>query len=95
LKEYKSKLVLFPLHAKKPKTGEATKEEQSKAAQQSTVLPLKARVHRVETVNKSAIDTKTSVYATLRKARTDARLVGVRAKRKAEKEAAAAATKKD
>ena len=31
LKEYKSKLILFPLNAKKPGKGEATAEEISKA----------------------------------------------------------------
>ena len=96
LKEYRSKLVLFPKNAKKPVAGEASAEEVAKAQQQtgSSVLPLRERAFRVETVNKSDIDTKTSVVSVLRKARTDARLVGVRAKRKAEKEAQAAATAK-
>jgi len=91
LKEYKSKLVLFPVNQKKPKTGEATKEEQAKVQQQTgTLLPIVERAARVETINKSEVDSKTSVYTTLRKARSDAKYVGVRAKRKAEKDAAAA-----
>eukprot|EP01118_Nematostelium_gracile_P009409 TRINITY_DN3170_c0_g1_i1.p1 TRINITY_DN3170_c0_g1~~TRINITY_DN3170_c0_g1_i1.p1 ORF type:complete len:212 (+),score=64.33 TRINITY_DN3170_c0_g1_i1:72-707(+) len=96
LKEYKSKLVLFPRNDKKPKAGEAKPDE--KVQQQvGTVLPLKSKVNKQATVKISTIDTKTSAYAQLRKARTDARLVGVRAKRqkeKAEKAAAEAAKAK-
>jgi large subunit ribosomal protein L13e len=43
LKEYKSKLILFPLNSKKPKTGEAKPEEISKATQLAgNVMPVKA-----------------------------------------------------
>jgi len=93
LKEYKSKLVLFPREHKKPKTGEVAATE--KVQQQTgVVLPIKPRLLKQETVKLSSIDTKYSAYATLRKARTDARLIGVRAKRKKakdEKEASEAA----
>jgi hypothetical protein len=42
LKEYKSKLILFPLNSKKPKKGEATPEEISKATQLAgQVMPVK------------------------------------------------------
>ena len=42
LKEYKSKLILFPLNSKKPKKGEATPEEISKAVQLAgQVMPVK------------------------------------------------------
>ena len=42
LKEYKSKLILFPLNAKKPKKGDATEEEISKATQiAGEVMPVK------------------------------------------------------
>merc|ERR1712212_937711 len=41
LKEYKSKLILFPLTAKKPRKGEATAEELSKAVQLAgAVMPV-------------------------------------------------------
>merc|ERR1712003_414229 len=44
LKEYKSKLVLFPLNAKKPRKGEATAEEVSKAVQLAgEVMPVKSQ----------------------------------------------------
>ena len=43
LKEFQSKLILFPLNAKKPKKGDATPEEISKATQLAgEVMPIKA-----------------------------------------------------
>jgi len=87
LKEYKSKLVLFPRDAKKPKAGEATAEQQQKAEQQlGTLLPIRAPAHKMETVKLSELDAKSSAYMALRKARSDARLIGTRAKRKKQKE---------
>jgi len=97
LKEYKSKLVLFPRDPAKPKNGEASAEQQQSAAQlKGPILPIKARSHKVETVKISSIDKDASAYATLRKARSDARLVGIRKKRAEEKKNApvAAAPKK-
>jgi len=95
LKEYKSKLVLFPKNPAKPKKGDATKEEQTKVAQHSgVVLPLKAPVFRVETMDLKDIDHKTSAYTTLRKARQDAKLIGVREQKKKEKDDKEAASKK-
>ena len=95
LKAYKSKLVLFPRNPQKPRKGDATKEAQAKASQlKGEILPTKERSLKLEVVNLKDIDTKTSAYSSLRKARSDARLVGVRNKRAKEKaEAAAAATK--
>jgi len=70
---------------KKPKAGEAPVTE--KVQQQTgVVLPIKPRLLKQETVKLASIDNKYSAYATLRKARTDARLIGVRAKRKKEKD---------
>jgi large subunit ribosomal protein L13e len=89
-------LVLFPRKdPKKPKKGEASVEEQQKAAQQKgTVLPILATSVKLQSMKLSDIDPKQSAYATLRKARSDARLVGIRKKRaekKASEEAMAAA----
>merc|ERR1712107_146092 len=43
LKEYQSKLILFPLNSKKPKKGDATAEEISKATQLAgEVMPIKS-----------------------------------------------------
>jgi large subunit ribosomal protein L13e len=86
LKEYKTKLVLFPRNLKKPKAGEATKEQKAKAQQQiGDVLPYHAPAAKLQTVKAKDLDAKVSAYATLRKARSDARLVGVREKRKKQK----------
>jgi len=86
LKQYKSKLVLFPRNNKKPKKGEATKEQREKAEQQiSTLFPIKTPTGKLQTVKAKDIDSKVSAYATLRKARSDARLVGIREKRKKQK----------
>jgi len=86
LKEYKSKLVLFPRNIKKPKQGEATKEQKGKAQQQTGILlPIKKSTARLQTVKAKDLDAKVSAYATLRKARSDARLVGIREKRKKQK----------
>ncbi|XP_057321741.1 60S ribosomal protein L13 [Microplitis mediator] len=83
LKEYRSKLILFPKNAKKPKKGDSTEEECKVATQlrgdimpirQKAALKSKARVITEE-------EKKISAYVTLRKARADARLVGIRAKR--------------
>jgi len=87
LKTYNSKLVLFPRNPNKPKKGEATAADMKNATQlEGKVLPLGAS-SRVEKARKvTAADTKGSVVATLRKVRADARLVGVRAARKLQKE---------
>jgi len=96
LKQYKAKLVLFPRDAKKPKAGEASAEERSKAQQQTgTVLPLKKAKFTVDVVDVKAVDPNASnAYKSLINARSDARLIGVREKRakaKAEQEKLAAA----
>ncbi len=89
LKEYKSKLVLFPRDWKAPKQGEATKEQFAKAEQQRGVLlPIRPRSTKLEVINASDLPKDSSAYLALRGARSDARLVGLRAKKKAEKDAA-------
>ncbi|XP_034946295.1 60S ribosomal protein L13 [Chelonus insularis] len=83
LKEYRAKLILFPINEKKLRKGDATEEERKVATQfkgdimpirQKASLKSKARVITEE-------EKKFSAYITLRKARADARLVGIRAKR--------------
>merc|ERR1711922_30991 len=47
LKEYESKLILFPVNSKKPRKGDATAEEISKATQLAgEVMPVKPVVKR-------------------------------------------------
>ncbi|KAJ8686347.1 hypothetical protein QAD02_022141 [Eretmocerus hayati] len=84
LKEYKAKLILFPLNEKKIKKGEATPEECKVAAQvKGEVMP--QGLHQAAAKAKARVITedekKFNAYIALRKARADARLVGIRAKR--------------
>ncbi|XP_014246123.1 60S ribosomal protein L13 [Cimex lectularius] len=83
LKEYKAKLILFPMkRSKKLKKGEASEEERKLAAQVATpVLPLAKPSLKVKSRTITEADKKFSAYVALRKARADERLVGVRAKR--------------
>jgi len=97
LKEYKSKLILFPLREKKPRKGDSSKEETSKASQLTgEVLPLVPQGRSSETIDAKDFDSKFSAFTTLKVARSDARLIGVREVRKKKKadEAALAAAKK-
>ncbi|KAK9869259.1 hypothetical protein WA026_003010 [Henosepilachna vigintioctopunctata] len=82
LKEYKSKLILFPIHNKKFRAGEATEEERKVATQLMTeVLPIRQPAIRTKAKVPTEEEKSFSPYNTLRKARADARLVGVRAER--------------
>eukprot|EP01098_Paradermamoeba_levis_P006513 TRINITY_DN269_c0_g1_i3.p1 TRINITY_DN269_c0_g1~~TRINITY_DN269_c0_g1_i3.p1 ORF type:complete len:240 (+),score=99.73 TRINITY_DN269_c0_g1_i3:76-720(+) len=91
LKNYKSRLVVFPRKAKHPKAGDAPAAEVSKATQlRGPVLAIPKQVRKAKKQKVSEVESKHSVYERLRKARADVRLVGVRQKR-AEKKAAAAA----
>nr|QBH73317.1 putative cold induced protein [Orthoderella ornata] len=83
LKEYRSKLILFPINPKKKlKKGEATEEEQKVATQlKTTVMPIKQPAVKPKSRKVTEEERKFNAFATLRKARTDARLVGIRAKR--------------
>ncbi|KAJ8916741.1 hypothetical protein NQ315_013947 [Exocentrus adspersus] len=83
LKEYKSKLILFPIHNKKKlRAGEATEEERKVATQlTSEVLPIRQPPIRTKARVPTEDEKKFNAYITLRKARADARLVGIRAKR--------------
>ncbi|XP_022920014.1 large ribosomal subunit protein eL13 [Onthophagus taurus] len=83
LKEYKSKLILFPQHNKKKlRAGEATEEERKVASQLiGEVLPISKSVIRTKAKVPSEDEKKFSAFTALRKARADARLVGIRAKR--------------
>ncbi|XP_023029253.1 ribosomal protein L13 [Leptinotarsa decemlineata] len=83
LKEYKSKLILFPVHNKKKlRAGEATEEERKVATQlNGEVLPIHQPSIKTKAKVPSEEETKFEAYVTLRKARADQRLVGIRAKR--------------
>ncbi|CAG0912789.1 unnamed protein product [Notodromas monacha] len=82
LKEYRSKLILFPKKMSKPKKGDATPEEMKLVVQAQGVLlapsnkfvPEAARVPTEE-------EKKFSAYIALRKARSNQKLWGIRQKR--------------
>jgi len=95
LKEYRSKLILFPVHEnRKLRKGEATEEERKVATQQKgPVLPLKKAVPEIEYRKITDEERKFNAVHTLRRARADARLVGKRAKKAREAAENAEATK--
>jgi large subunit ribosomal protein L13e len=97
LKSYKSRLILFPKKAGKPKKADTTDDATLKGVKQlkTAILPIKTpRVHHPLTAIKEE-DKKKRVFFTLRRSRADIRLVGVRSKKAAEKAANEALTKKD
>jgi large subunit ribosomal protein L13e len=83
LKEYKSKLILFPINNKKKlRAGEATEEERKVATQLTTeVLPIRQPAVRTKARVPTEEEKNFNAFITLRKARADARFVGIRAKR--------------
>lgn len=83
LKEYKSKLILFPIHSKKKlRAGEATEEERKVATQlKGEVLPIRQTSIRTKARVPTEEEKKFEAYVAIRKAHADARLVGIRAKR--------------
>merc|ERR1712083_514123 len=88
LKEYKSKLILFPLNSKKPRKGDATAEELSKAVQLAgAVMPVKPAVKRVRAMEITEDLKKFQAFQTIRQARSFQALHGIRAKRAADAEA--------
>ncbi|XP_059622477.1 large ribosomal subunit protein eL13 [Phlebotomus argentipes] len=83
LKEYRNKLILFPIHEKrKLQKGEAPPETCKLATQvKRKVMPIR---NPKPTVTVRAItnrERKFSAFKTMKKARSDARLVGIRAKK--------------
>jgi large subunit ribosomal protein L13e len=99
LKEYKDKLILFPRRIGRPKTGDASKEDVSAArttTPQSTsaLFPIIRVDKSIQERSITSEEKDASAYRKLRLARSDAKYVGVRAKRVKAKEEAEAASKK-
>ncbi|XP_063045101.1 large ribosomal subunit protein eL13 [Engraulis encrasicolus] len=82
LKEYRSKLIVFPRKASAPKKGDSTAEECKMATQLAgPIMPIK-NVHKKEKARVITEDEKKfKAFASLRMARANARLFGIRAKR--------------
>merc|ERR1712066_106617 len=88
LKEYKSKLILFPLNSKKPRKGDSTAEELSKAVQLAgAVMPVKPVFKRARAMEITDDMKKFQAFQTIRQARSFKALHGIRAKRAADAEA--------
>jgi len=83
LKEYKSKLILFPKTGGKPKKGDSSEEELKLASQlKGKLMPITYK--RKSIVKSRAItedDQKFQAFNTLRRSRATARMWGLRAKR--------------
>merc|ERR1712048_1415444 len=88
LKEYQSKLILFPVNSKKPRKGEASEEDIKKASQlQGSVLPIKPVVKRQRAMELTDDLKNFKAFNCLRQTRAVARLWGIRAKKAKEAEA--------
>ncbi|BEJ04826.1 hypothetical protein CcaverHIS641_0206430 [Cutaneotrichosporon cavernicola] len=86
LKAYRSRLVVFPRVQGKPKAGDATGEDlQAHITRDLPALPSTYVAEKPRAI--TAEEKEFGAYAALRKARSDARHVGQRAKRAAEKKA--------
>ncbi|KAL2119956.1 hypothetical protein VTJ04DRAFT_6917 [Mycothermus thermophilus] len=90
LKEYKSRLIIFPRKSNKPKKGDTPKDQQTAETTTSIrstfgvdqpVAPAFSEIPKSEL----PANVEGGAYRLLRKARSDARLVGVREKRAKEK----------
>uniref|UniRef100_A0A0K8TPK3 60S ribosomal protein L13 n=1 Tax=Tabanus bromius TaxID=304241 RepID=A0A0K8TPK3_TABBR len=85
LKEYRSKLILFPINPKKIRKGESTEEETKLATQlKAKVMPITKPKPVITSRVITNKEKRFQAFALLRKARLDARLVGIRAKREKE-----------
>nr|AFM88430.1 RPL13 protein isoform 1 [Callorhinchus milii] len=82
LKEYRSKLIIFPKKASAPKKGGASPEEMKLATQLSgPVMPIKNVFEKEKARVISEDEKKFMAFVSLRMARANARLFGIRAKR--------------
>jgi len=96
LQEYKTRLILFPRDSRKPKKGDSDAVAVSSATQlKGELMPIRQPFKREKARAITDNERDTSAYYTLRMARSNVRLVGIREKRaKAKAEAESQATKK-
>uniref|UniRef100_A0A8C9XZX0 60S ribosomal protein L13 n=1 Tax=Sander lucioperca TaxID=283035 RepID=A0A8C9XZX0_SANLU len=83
LKEYRSKLILFPRKASAPKKGDSTRDiKQYVEVSYVVTIFFLSQVHKKEKARVISEDEKNfKAFASLRMARANARLFGIRAKR--------------
>jgi large subunit ribosomal protein L13e len=89
LKEYQSKLVLFPIKASKPRKGDASEEDIKKATQLAgEIMPPKSRdTKRIRAMEVTDDLKNFKAFNAIRQSRAVARLWGIRAKKAKEAEA--------
>eukprot|EP00095_Tigriopus_kingsejongensis_P011011 snap_masked-scaffold1087_size63509-processed-gene-0.8 protein:Tk11011 transcript:snap_masked-scaffold1087_size63509-processed-gene-0.8-mRNA-1 annotation:"60s ribosomal protein l13" len=88
LKEYKSKLILFPINSQKPRAGDASAEDIKKASQLGgRIMPLQITTKRPRAMPITDDMKKFKAFNTIRQARAVARLWGIRAKKAKDAEA--------
>merc|ERR1712227_415828 len=81
-KDYRSKLILFPKKADKPRKGDATEEEMKVATQLvGEVMPIRQPSKREKARPVTAEERKYSAFTALRQARAHKRLWGLREKK--------------
>lgn len=85
LKNYRSRLILFPRNTNKPKKGDSSVEERKLATQLTgTLLPIKKRVRQPKVRVVTEDEKKFGAFFTVRKARITKRLHGKRVKKEQE-----------
>merc|ERR1719283_647027 len=89
LKEYQSKLILFPVKASKPRKGDASEEDMKKASQlEGQVMPIQGLERKRLRAMEVTDDLKNfKAFNAIRQSRAVARLWGIRAKKAKEAEA--------
>ncbi|KAK4449635.1 60S ribosomal protein L13 [Podospora aff. communis PSN243] len=96
LKQYKARLIVFPKRSNKAKKADTPADQRSGETTQSIASVFgvgQAIGPGFSEIKKSDLPKSTDAYKTLRKARSDAKLVGVREKRAKDKADAEAAKK--
>ncbi|CAI9606061.1 unnamed protein product, partial [Staurois parvus] len=82
LKEYRSKLIIFPHKPSAPKKGDSSPEELKMATQlKGPVMPIRQTFKKEKARVISEDEKNFKAFASLRMARANARLFGIRAKR--------------
>lgn len=95
LKEYKSKLLVFPKNASKPKPGEASKDDLNMVEQlKGSLMPLQKKDVKIEVREITNDDRSKNAFRSIRIERCNKRMDGIRKKRAAEEAAKADEKKK-
>lgn len=88
LKEYRSRLILFPINRKKPKKADSSEQECRQAQQvEGDIMPVKRDRAVEEPRKRTEAEAKFSAFHTVRQARVNKKLAPGRAKRAKEAEA--------